>query len=105
MRGFPQPRPSAATVSGDRRKVMDVATCSLDGYLMQRGSVPDFLQIDVEGAELAVLRGAEATLRKARPKILIEIHGWDCPETVEVSKFLTRLGYQRTILGQRGRET
>jgi len=89
---------------GDRRKVIDVATCSLDGYLARLGSVPDIIQIDVEGAELAVLKGAKATLRKARPKLLIEIHGWEGPERDEVSRFLSSFGYQRTILGLRGRE-
>ena len=89
---------------GDQRKVIDVATCALDGYLARTGSVPDLLQIDVEGAELAVLKGAQATLREARPKLLIEIHGWGSPESDEVSRFLSSFGYQRTILGQRGSE-
>jgi FkbM family methyltransferase len=89
---------------GDRRKVIDVVTCSLDGYLARFGRVPDLLQIDVEGAELAVLHGAEATLRKARPKLLIEIHGWGSPESVKVSEYLSSFGYKRTILGSRGSE-
>ena len=89
---------------GDRRKVMDVAACSLDAYLARTGNIPDLLLLDVEGAELAVLEGAKVTLRKARPKLLIEIHGWDGPERDEVSKFLSSFGYERTILGRRDNE-
>jgi FkbM family methyltransferase len=95
---------ASAYAVGNRREVIDVATCSLDGYLARTGSIPDFLQIDVEGADLAVLKGAKATLRKARPKLLIEIHGWGGLERDEVSKFLSSFGYQRTILGLRRRE-
>jgi len=89
---------------GERRKVIDVATCSLDSYLARTGNVPDLVLIDVEKAELAVLRGAQATLRTARPKLLIEIHGWEGPERDEVGRFLSGFGYQRTILGYRNRE-
>jgi hypothetical protein len=34
---------------------------------------PDTLKIDVEGAELAVLRGATRILAEARPKIICEV--------------------------------
>jgi FkbM family methyltransferase len=88
----------------DRRKVLQVATCSLDGYLARTGIIPDLLLIDVEGAELDVLKGAQATLSKAPPNLLIEIHGWHGPEHDEVSRFLSSFGYQGTILGQRGGE-
>ena len=35
---------------------------------------PDVLTIDVEGFELEVLKGAAATLRTARPTLLVEVH-------------------------------
>jgi FkbM family methyltransferase len=34
----------------------------------------DIIKIDVEGAELKVLRGAKNTLRKFKPKLIIEVH-------------------------------
>ncbi|ABC82298.1 FkbM family methyltransferase [Anaeromyxobacter dehalogenans] len=47
-------------------------TCSVDDLVEARG-LPrvDFLKLDVEGAELAALRGAERTLRRHRPKLAI----------------------------------
>jgi FkbM family methyltransferase len=89
----------------EQRSVIEVPTLSLDEYLARLGMAPDLLQIDVEGAELSVLHGAEVTLLKVRPKLLVEIHGWGTPKSAEVSEYLADLGYERTILGQRGSET
>lgn len=36
---------------------------------------PDFMKIDVEGAEHEVIEGAEGLLRSARPAIFVELHG------------------------------
>jgi len=52
---------------------------------------PSFIKIDVEGHELKVLKGAEETLKKHKPTILIEIH--DFSEDHEVHTFITSLGY------------
>ena len=35
---------------------------------------PDAIKVDVEGHELAVLRGAEATIRTHRPLLVVEVH-------------------------------
>lgn len=49
---------------------------SLDGWLADHpGVMPvDWIKIDVEGAELDVLRGAEGCLRRYRPRLLVELH-------------------------------
>src|SRR5210317_1073903 len=52
---------------------------------------PSFLKIDVEGHELRVLKGAEETLKKHKPTVLIEIH--DFSEDHDVHKFMMSLGY------------
>jgi FkbM family methyltransferase len=35
---------------------------------------PDFIKVDVEGAELMVLRGAVQTVKRCKPKLLVEMH-------------------------------
>jgi hypothetical protein len=38
---------------------------------------PDFIKIDIEGAEVAALGGAECLLRDRKPHLVIEVHGRD----------------------------
>ena len=68
-----------------------VPTLRLDDYGFKSVG---FVKIDVEGHELAVLRGAEETLRQCSPTILVELEERHCPGTVKnVSAFLSTLGY------------
>ncbi|MFN2555831.1 MAG: FkbM family methyltransferase [Nitriliruptorales bacterium] len=51
-----------------------VATQTLDGLAAEQGiDRLDFVKLDVEGAELRVLVGADGTLRRHRPVVLCEI--------------------------------
>lgn len=60
---------------------------------------PDYLKIDVEGAELSVLRGAHSTLVRARPTIFIDTHGPMIHR--ECVSFLRGLGYHLESLRER----
>jgi FkbM family methyltransferase len=52
------------------------------------------IKIDVEGHELAVLRGATATLTRHRPAIVVEAEERHHPNAVgEITRLLTGLGY------------
>jgi len=59
----------------------------------------DVMKLDVEGSELAVLRGARESLRRFQPAILLELNRPACvaaghtPEALV--DYLTSLGYQR----------
>lgn len=66
--------------------------------LIDRGEIerPNFMKMDVEGAELHVLRGARETLARARPIIAAELH--TVANAVECTGFLYTLGYETEIL-------
>jgi FkbM family methyltransferase len=75
-------------------EVVPVRVERLDAILPADGRPIAFMKCDVEGHELAVLRGAETTLRRSHPTLLIEIEqrhkDADLQATVD---YLTGLGY------------
>jgi FkbM family methyltransferase len=55
---------------------IEVRVVQLDGFVAKgEGEAPDWIKIDVEGGEAKVLAGAEDLLRRARPGLLLELHG------------------------------
>jgi FkbM family methyltransferase len=72
----------AAGPQGDNRIVdsdaggIEVRTTSVDAFCRGRNLRPDFIKVDVEGAELDVLKGARDTIAAAGPALglYIEMH-------------------------------
>jgi hypothetical protein len=62
--------------AGDGAADLAIGTVSIDAFCARQGLAPDFIKIDVEGAELAVLRGARDTIRRlgARLALFVEMH-------------------------------
>lgn len=57
------------------------------------------IKVDVEGHELAVLRGAESILQRDRPNLIVELEERHAPGCVaEAFAFLGRLGYRGACL-------
>ncbi len=83
-------------------EVVPVAVGTLDSALAGRRA-PSFVKLDVEGLELAVLRGAEQTLRASRPALLVEIEQRHQEAPIaETFAYLAGLGYAGHYFGPAG---
>ena len=68
----------------------EVKTESIDHYFS--GAYPDLIKMDIEGAGVFALKGAEDCLTKKRPLILMESHNPE--EDAAVGELLTRHRYE-----------
>jgi FkbM family methyltransferase len=68
-------------------------TVTCDAFSSRVGVSPDVMKIDVEGTELAVLKGAERVIRSCKPAILLSTHS----ETLrgQCLDFLRNSGYSK----------
>ena len=94
-------RSTARIPANERRQLRGVrypvGVTTIDDYVAGTGLTPDVVKIDVEGAELAVVRGMAGTLRRAAPIVTLETGdyaGMDSPRTAESIDHLDRLGYE-----------
>ncbi|MFO0820672.1 MAG: FkbM family methyltransferase [Pirellulales bacterium] len=87
-------------IEGDDQGSHPIATVTLDSMQLPRIGL---MKIDVEGHELACLRGAEATIRRDKPVLIVEIMGGNdirtaSPEIVaEIQRridYVCSLGYR-----------
>lgn len=76
-------------LTGGIRETHTVLTIPLD-WAAKQIPPPDFLKIDVEGAELDVFRGAAEMLRAKRPVIIFECQN---SNSEEIHAMLKKLGY------------
>lgn len=77
-----------------------VRTETLDSYCNRHQIQPAFLKIDVEGNELSVFQGGLGTLKKYKPKILVEIEVRHVGQekVLETFTFMDTLGYKGYLL-------
>lgn len=81
--------------SKEGRKYVEVPAFSLDN-LLASGSLtpPQFIKIDVEGAELDVLKGASRLLKELSPLVYLETHNIHNPGVDSACRdFLVSIGY------------
>jgi len=80
-----------------------VQSMRLDTFVEDMGCVPDHLSIDIEGAELLMLKGAEKTLKKYHPLVWVSVHDDLLERDYGVTKedvylFLDECGYELELL-------
>lgn len=81
-------------------------TLTLDQWVGNQRTAPDFIKCDVEGAELLVFRGGRATLAKHRPVVFAELlRKWSKPfgyHPNDAIRFFDELGYACFGVGASG---
>jgi FkbM family methyltransferase len=86
---------------GIDKKSITVQTRRLDDVLGDRGvQTVDVIKMDVEGADLMVLRGAEQTLRQHDASILMDVDVQTNAERRELYDMLRSLGYSIYRIGK-----
>lgn len=76
----------------------EMGSLALDEYA-EHHFVPDFMKIDVEGAEADVLRGATRILQDRGPALLVEVHSAQLEQ--ECGSIMVRWGYRPLVVSQR----
>jgi FkbM family methyltransferase len=92
-----QRKRSHTTVVGEQIQIT-----TLDQDIAQAGlPPPEFVKIDVEGLELAVLKGGARTLAAYHPALFLEMHGETLREkkrkVTEIVDWLTQAGYKNVV--------
>ncbi|MBI5847485.1 MAG: FkbM family methyltransferase [Nitrospirae bacterium] len=81
----------ASRINIDRIGI-DVRTITVDDFAAAKKlSNVNFIKMDIEGAELEALKGAENTLRKYRPKLAISLYH-KVEDFADIPKFIESLG-------------
>jgi FkbM family methyltransferase len=88
--------PGTPLMSGRDIRKISIQTITLDTFCSEVSLSPNLVKIDVEGAELLVLRGAAKLLGESRPTIILAVHPYWLPtgqSSQQIFELLTRYGY------------
>jgi len=85
------------TVLGQKKLISTTIDKLVDALSLK----PSFIKIDTEGAEYDVLEGMKETLKKFKPKIMLEKHPTMIPNKIllqEIDKLLKDNNYKSTLI-------
>jgi FkbM family methyltransferase len=88
---------------GDSKCESAHKTITIDKFVEDTNIIPTIIKIDVEGAELNVLKGCQKTLLKYKPKIILEIHSDFLIKNFninpsEVINFIEKYNYKENLI-------
>lgn len=85
------------TIQNSDEYKIEIVTETLDNLIGKENvKAIDFIKIDAESSELAILNGAKETIKKFSPRIAVEIGDTglnSAPSSIKVITFLKELGY------------
>ena len=82
---------------------VSIQTVTLDSFCREAAVRPNVVKIDVEGAELLVLRGSEELLTESQPTLILAVHPYWLPTgqaPAQVAALLDAYGY--TVFDSKG---
>jgi len=84
-------------ISSEKENTYRVKAITLDSIVKKlKLKRVDLVKIDVEGAEVQVLKGSLETIRRFHPKIIVEVHEWLGVKSNEIMQLLKKYGYKLT---------
>lgn len=96
MNSLTSGEPGKQLMKGRSIKKTLIQTITLDAFYAETHLTPDVVKIDVEGAELLVLRGAKKLLSESSPTVVLAVHPYWLPTghtTQQIFELLRAHGY------------
>jgi FkbM family methyltransferase len=96
--------PGMPLMDGRDIRNVSIQTVTLDRFCAEVGARPNLVKIDVEGAELMVLRGAGKLLGQVRPALILAVHPFWLPAGQSTAQIVGLLkGYGYTLFDSNGK--
>ena len=86
------PKGGSLEMGLDRTATTTVDVTTIDLLIREGMKIPDFLKVDIEGAEGAALEGMDDCVAQAHPTMYVELHNVE--QDLRVGAFLAKHGYE-----------